>query len=93
MADFVGRVTLDAAAARRKRYAASIKRESSPLAGPDGGDGGNGGSRSLRCESQETTLLSYHRSLTVALTAVPLVRATSGASNGADVPPVSMERS
>lgn len=62
MTTFVDQVTLHLRAGHGGHGCVSIRREKfKPLAGPDGGNGGNGGDIILVSESQETTLLSYHR--------------------------------
>ncbi|WRS29501.1 GTPase ObgE [Actinomycetaceae bacterium MB13-C1-2] len=62
MASFVDRVKIDVKAGDGGNGCVSVHREKfKPLGGPDGGDGGNGGSVIVRAETQETTLLTYHR--------------------------------
>lgn len=62
LASFVDRVKIDVKAGDGGHGVASVHREKfKPLGGPDGGDGGNGGSIIVRADSQETTLLTYHR--------------------------------
>ncbi|AOZ72731.1 GTPase ObgE [Boudabousia tangfeifanii] len=63
MASFVDAVTLFAQGGKGGHGCASVHREKfKPLGGPDGGNGGNGGDVWLVVDSQETTLLPYHRS-------------------------------
>jgi GTP-binding protein len=62
MATFVDRVTLHLTAGHGGHGCVSVRREKfKPLAGPDGGHGGDGGDIVLLADSQETTLLPYHR--------------------------------
>ena len=62
MTTFVDEVTLHLRAGHGGHGCVSVRREKfKPLAGPDGGNGGSGGDIILVADSQETTLLSYHR--------------------------------